>query len=225
VSIRVPVVLGGLCAVLFLGILIAVVSGGTDSIDTNLHNAAVAVRTPTLTVIASAITGLGTFGVLVGVAVLVSAILLLRTRQLIRSALMVLGLGAIACTVYLLKIAVARPRPPLATLIGSPSSDYSFPSGHTSNGTVTWLLAAVLLTAGLRLAVRRAAVISAAVLCISIGLSRIYLGHHWTSDVLAGWLLAGAVVCLVVITGRQLVVDGSDDRPTAEPDQLGDRTT
>ncbi len=175
--------------------------------------------------IASAVTGLGTFGVLVGVAVLVAAILLVQTRRLTRPSLMVLGLGAVACMVYLLKIAVARPRPPLTTLIGSPSSDYSFPSGHTSNGTVTWLLAALLLTAGLRIAVRRAAVIAAAVLCVAIGLSRVYLGHHWMSDVLAGWLLASAVVCLVVIIDRQLVLERPTDQPSAEPPaQLGERT-
>lgn len=224
VTIRVPLVLGGLCFAMFLGIVVAVVSGGTRNIDTPLHDAAVAIRTPSLTLIASAVTGLGNFGVLVGAAVLASATLLLRTRRPIRSSLMLLGLGAVACTVYLLKIAVARPRPALATLIGSPSSDYSFPSGHTSNGTVTWLLAAVLLTAGLRIAVRRAAVIAAAVLCMAIGLSRVYLGHHWMSDVLAGWLLASAAVCLVVIIDRQLVLGRPTDQPSAEPAQPGERT-
>jgi undecaprenyl-diphosphatase len=86
-------------------------------------------------------------------------------------------------------------------------------------------LATLLLTAGLRVAVRRAAVTFAAVLCTAIGLSRVYLGHHWMSDVLAGWLLASAAVCLVVIIDRQLVVQRPTDQPPAEPPaQLGERT-
>jgi membrane-associated phospholipid phosphatase len=225
VTVRVPLVLGGLSIATFLGILVAVVSGSADTIDLTIHDAAVALRAPALTVIATAVTGLGTFGVLVGVAVIVAAVLLVQSRRLNRPSLMVLGFGAVACMVYLLKIAVARPRPLLTTLIGSPSSDYSFPSGHTSNGTVTWLLAALLLTAGLRLAIRRAVIIAAAVLCVAIGLSRVYLGYHWMSDVLAGWLLASAAVCLAVIIDRQLVSERPTDQSSAEPPaQRGERT-
>jgi undecaprenyl-diphosphatase len=194
-------VLGSMGLALFAALLVAVVTGSTGWYDSTAQLAALAARTPSVNLLATMVTGLGSFPVLVGVAVLTSAGLWLRTRRLAPPTLIFLGLGIVACTVYLLKIAVGRPRPSTLALIGNPSSDYSFPSGHTANGTVTWLLAALLLTVGLRAAIRRAAITAAAVVSISIGLSRVYLGYHWLSDVIAGWLLGSTAVCFTVIVG------------------------
>ncbi|WP_344808088.1 phosphatase PAP2 family protein [Microlunatus ginsengisoli] len=172
-----------------------------------IHAAAVGMRRPATSVAATAITSLGTFPLLVGLAAAAAAGMWLQTRRIDRSAMLLLGLATVAGTVFLLKIAVARHRPPTTALLGSPSWDYAFPSGHTANGTVTWMLVAVLLTADLARWARRAAVIAGCLVSVAIGLSRVYLGYHWMTDVIAGWLIATLIICLALYLGRAGVID------------------
>ena len=67
-----------------------------------------------------------------------------------------------------------------------------FPSGHTANAVVTWGLLALLARRR-----RRIWAVAAVFLAGTVGLSTIYLGTHWVSDVLAGWV-AGALVLLAM---------------------------
>ncbi|WP_425562589.1 phosphatase PAP2 family protein [Microlunatus ginsengisoli] len=128
---------------------------------------------------------------------------------------MLLGLATVAGTVVLLEAAIARPRPPTALLVNGPTWDYAFPSGHTADGTVTWVLATILLTVGLDRRIRGIAMIGACLVCAAIGLSRVYLGYHWVTDVISGWLIAITVICLMLQLGRQIdafaLIDGSGD--------------
>ncbi|MCM3882822.1 phosphatase PAP2 family protein [Frankia sp. R82] len=93
---------------------------------------------------------------------------------------------------------VDRARPPAADWITHPSG-HAFPSGHTTTSTLVAIGVAVILhrRAG-RPATRVAAVVLPGLWAISVGASRVYLGVHWPTDVLAGWLLAVflAAVCL-----------------------------
>ena len=71
----------------------------------------------------------------------------------------------------------------------------SFPSGHTLNSTVFLGLAVILLLPLIhRRASRIASMAGAMLLALAIGWSRIYLGYHWTTDVIASWLLALAIL-------------------------------
>jgi undecaprenyl-diphosphatase len=64
----------------------------------------------------------------------------------------------------------------------------SFPSGHSANSAIVYLTLATLLTQAIRGAALRRYVVGAAIaLVFAIGVSRVYLGVHWPSDVLAGW--------------------------------------
>ena len=100
-----------------------------------------------------------------------------------------------------IKDLVARPRPPGEPL--APAVGYSFPSGHTLESTVTYgLIALVAWRSRLPIAVRRAAVVAGVALPLLIGLSRIALGVHYPSDVLAGWLAGTAVVACVAAVAR-----------------------
>jgi membrane-associated phospholipid phosphatase len=91
----------------------------------------------------------------------------------------------------LLKLLVGRNRPDLLDPVAR-ASGYSFPSGHALNNA---LAASVFLLVLLPLAQRhkKALWTTAVVIPLITGLSRIGLGVHWTSDVVAGWLLGVAV--------------------------------
>jgi membrane-associated phospholipid phosphatase len=172
---------------------VVVLTGGVIGVDTAVRAHIVSVRTPALTVAARLVTTLGSFPVVVAVAVLAAAVLRRRTRRLISSVVLLTAVVVTAALVYLCKIAVGRTRPGTDTLIGVPSLDYSFPSGHTTDGTLGYVLVALLLGATLRPPARRLLVVAAVLVAAAVGLTRIYLGYHWTTDVLAGWFLAGGV--------------------------------
>lgn len=100
----------------------------------------------------------------------------------------------------LLKAAVGRERPQWPDPVDW-AHYAAFPSGHAMTAAVTcglllWLLAR--LGAGPR--VRAAALLLSAVSVVGVGLTRLYLGVHWTSDVVAGWLLGGCLVAVAVLT-------------------------
>lgn len=117
-------------------------------------------------------------------------------------------LRAVLCAVAVLAVGqairygvmelLARPRPPVADWAGH-ASDYAFPSGHAT----TSALAAGILAWGIarhtRPAVARAWCVVLGVWAVAVGLTRVYLGVHWLGDVLAGWLLAAAVLALALL--------------------------
>ena len=96
--------------------------------------------------------------------------------------------------VHVLKLIFAIPRPDAETLVALPSS-YSFPSAHSFTSLVVLGLIGLFIFRALyrKTAATGPSLIPAiflGVLALLIGLSRIYVGVHWPSDVLAGWLLA-----------------------------------
>lgn len=82
-----------------------------------------------------------------------------------------------------------RARPPLASRLVT-ATGYALPSGHAFMSAAVYGALTLLLTRpGWPPARRRAARVAAGGLVLAIGVSRVYLGVHWTTDVLAGWLL------------------------------------
>ena len=94
-----------------------------------------------------------------------------------------------------MKLVFQRPRPQLAYAQVLP--DYSFPSGHTMNSLVFYVALAIVLWAIFGRRVGLIATVAAVVLAILVGVSRIYLGYHYFTDVLGGFL-AGTGWLLIV---------------------------
>ena len=113
--------------------------------------------------------------------------------------------GSVALTVVL-KGTLGRARPPLAEALPPVPVSFSFPSGHTLNAVA--ILSVVGYLAFLVLRTRLARILALCALgcfVLGVGWSRIYLGHHWLSDV-AGGLLIGGCWATVVIALHHFVV-------------------
>ncbi|MFI6148748.1 phosphatase PAP2 family protein [Streptomyces sp. NPDC051109] len=131
-------------------------------------------------------------------------------QRAVTAAALVLCLGAGQAVRYAVMMLIARPRPAVADW-ATQASGWSFPSGHTSTGAMTaGLLIAALFLRGSR--VPRAAAAAIAVWGATVGLTRVYLGVHWFTDVLGGWLFATAWLSLLAFA----YLSRTGDRPTAE---------
>lgn len=125
----------------------------------------------------------------VGTVLVLATLASRRYRLAVILAVALIGASLLTETV---KVIVARPRPPDPLVV---ADGYSFPSGHTLDSTVTYgLLALAAWRAGLGRSIRRLAVAAGLAIPFLVGLSRIALGVHWPSDVLAGWLAGTALV-------------------------------
>ena len=146
--------------------------------------------------VARDITGLGSMAVLTTVSVLVMGFLVLCRRFNAALFLFVAALGSQVLNATL-KAVYGRERPdPSIRWIDIDS--LSFPSGHATSSAVVFLTIAILLTRILDKRPQQAYVMAAAIgLSLLVGLSRVYLGVHYPTDVLAGWMLgvAWAEIC------------------------------
>ncbi len=105
---------------------------------------------------------------------------------------------------FSLKSGFDRPRPDLVPH-GSYVSSRSFPSGHAMLSTVTYLTIGFLMAGTYKGSLIRAYIIAVSVLIAGmVGLSRIYLGVHWPTDVLAGWAIGGSWALLCWLLGDYL---------------------
>ena len=145
------------------------------------------------------ITSLGSPTVLVMVTLAACVyLLLLKKRRMALLLFVTIGGGQLASS--LLKIGFDRPRPDL-TSHGAEVYTASFPSGHSMVSAVTYLtLGALLARVQPGQALKTYTLSIAVVLTVLIGVSRVYLGVHWPSDVLAGWAAgaAWAISCWLI---------------------------
>ncbi len=200
-----------LAAPLFVGPITAVVAladsarehdGVPAQLDAQVATDAVDARSGLLTHTARLLTLVGS-EMVIGVLALLLMIVLLERRGPFYAACAAVAMGTAASLTVGVKLLVAKERPGANIRLGPVDSSYSFPSGHTLNSAVFLGLVVILLVPTLHARRQRIAVTGAAVLlAFGIGLSRIYLGYHWASDVAASWLLATALLALVVVVSR-----------------------
>ena len=129
----------------------------------------------------------------------VAVLMLLRRRS--EALWMLVAAGGAMIMDPLLKEILHRPRPVIAPHLIE-ATGTSFPSGHALVSAALYLTLAAVVAQRLETAAARFAVMAgAAVLVGLIGLSRVYLGVHWPSDVIAGWTF-GAAWALVVMMAK-----------------------
>ena len=149
-----------------------------------------------LTTVMKAVTWVGSNEALIPL-VLGACIWLLWRRRAGRPAVgVVAALAGVNLLYDLTKALVARPRPPAALQLVHVSGS-AFPSGHAAQALAAWGAVAIALTSGRSLRVRILAGIATAILVLLIGVSRIYLGVHWFTDVLGGLALGGLWLSVV----------------------------
>ncbi|WP_369374626.1 phosphatase PAP2 family protein [Streptomyces sp. cg36] len=205
-----------LCLLLFvlLTVAVAVRDGAPLPGDGALHVWSVGHRPPVALAATRALTATGT-GPLPYLLAVGAGLLAGRDARgrlcAAAGALAVLALGQ--AVRYGVMTAVARPRPALADW-ATPASGHSFPSGHSTTSALTaGLLVWAVASRGHTASTRPAAVLILA-WGAAVGLSRIYLGVHWPSDVLGGWLFAALWLTLaaVVAAPRVRTEEGDGER-------------
>lgn len=132
-----------------------------------------------------AATRIGSNAVLLPVLAVVLA-LAIHLRNRVVAIVLVIDAAAVILAYSLLKVMFSRERPELFDKVALPTG-YSFPSGHSMAAMgIYGVIAAALIALYPR--ARWPLILSTAILIALIGLSRIYLGVHWPSDVLGGFL-------------------------------------
>jgi membrane-associated phospholipid phosphatase len=179
-----------------------VFEGQTDKFDAFVRNAVHQLATPAVTHWMQAFSVLGSIAVmttLVPVAIC-GLIYFHRPRAATVLAIAMVGAGGLDIG---LKYAFHRARP--VAFFGTSPGSYSFPSGHALASLCFYGSLAAILSARLRGRTAKTGIwIVAAFLVAMIGLSRIYLGVHYPSDVIAGYCAASAWVGTVVFLDRTL---------------------
>ena len=149
------------------------------------------------------ITSLGSSSVLVLIVAAVIVYLLLIRKAGTALFILVAVAGGQALS-SLLKAGVDRPRPDLVSHLANETS-LSFPSGHAMVSAVTYLTLGSLAARFLPGRTTKIFVLCLAVLTtLLVGVSRVYLGVHWPSDVLAGWCAGFAWAMLCWLAARLL---------------------
>ena len=160
------------------------------------------------------VSGLGGVGVL-SLITLASVIFLGILRKYREASFLAVSvlLGTLISTGF--KMAVARPRPDLVPH-GAFVNTASFPSGHSMMSAVVYLTLAVMLARiHDQMPVRLFLLTLATALTLGVGVSRVYLGVHWPTDVLAGWILGASWAILCAGMARWLSVSGKLGPPAA----------
>ena len=149
------------------------------------------------------ITALGGFGVLSLLVLSVSGFLYATGRQKTAVRIFVISLSGWLLSQGM-KLTFQRPRPDLVPY-GADVFSSSFPSGHAMVSAVVFLTLGAALARTTEVARVRAYVMTLAIaLTLAVGFSRVYLGVHWPTDVLGGWVLGGAWSGLAWIVLRRI---------------------
>jgi len=197
---RIAVIAGAIALPCLLWLAANVTNGETMRFDEKMRAAVHSWSTPALTQFFRLVTLLGAQAAVIGVAVCAALVLFLRGRRDQAWLILIVMAGA-ELLEYILKMQFQRQRPVpfFGTML--PES-YSFPSGHALLSSCCYGTLAALAAARLEDPFRWLVVVATAALVLAIGISRVYLGVHYPSDVIAGYLVAAVWLAAVAILYR-----------------------
>jgi undecaprenyl-diphosphatase len=188
---------------------------GPTAFDTRVMNLVDDVRNGVGVDVAKVVDHLGDAS-LVFALVALAVVLLSWRRRPYEIFVLLVGTGLVYAGVHITKDAVDRPRP-AGSLVETAGS--SLPSGHAAYATIYVALGVIAARVLPNLASKAALVVSTIVAAAAVGLSRVYLGAHYYSDVVAGWALGAFVfgTCAVVALVVSYVRQNGRERPPAAP--------
>ena len=199
-------------------------SDGVSGLDQPTLDLAISLRTPAGERWVTAFTNLGGSIPMVFMTLTLAAVMYVRWRRRSIPLMMLIAAAGSLIFTSVGKTVVGRARPPLALAV--PPYEYapSFPSGHTLNSTVIALMLAYLAWwLSKNLWVRVICPILGAVWAGAMGLSRVYLGHHWLTDVIFGWVFGLAWLALLITVHRILLRLDRRDRKAIEHGDIPDQ--
>lgn len=208
---------GPVAAVLLVlaGVLIALAwTGVLQGGDTETAVGLAADRIPGVTVVALVVTELGNTVASTAVALVGGAVLAVRGRA--AEGLCLAAVPLVASVVFtVVKRILDRARPPADLQVMAVANE-SLPSGHATMVAAAWTTLVLVLWPVLRTRGRVLLTAFAVLWAGAVGFTRLYLGVHWLSDVLAGWA-SGAALAFTGVTVLSLVLDRRTRRRDTAP--------
>jgi undecaprenyl-diphosphatase len=209
-TIAVGLTLAAVMALLAAGVYDAVSEAdGIAGLDRPVLDRAVGWRSPGLD---SAVTAFTNLGGVIGMSILATGCavaLAIAWRRWVPLVVMAVATTGSVLMTTVGKAVVGRVRPPSALAVPPLETSASFPSGHSLNSVVVaGVMAYLVLQRVRRRAARVAVVVAAAIFAVAMGLSRVFLGHHWLTDVLVAWALGLAWLAVVLAGARIWLLRG-----------------
>ena len=210
------------CVWVFLRLVEKVEGGATKEMDENIlrklrqpDNLAIPRGPKWLPHVAQDITSLGS-GANLTLASGIAVGFLCLERRFRAAGFLIVSLGSGLMLSYLLKNLFLRERPAVVPHL-THFDPGSFPSGHSMGATVVYLTLGGIISRQTRRLLKKAYFLSVAlVLTLLVGISRVYLGIHFPSDVLAGWVIGSLWSTLCTQIARWLQREGTVEPPKAD---------
>ena len=173
--------------------------------DRSVHQFFLDHRASPLTSVFKLVTHLGSSAVLLPLVVVAGVAWWARRRSVLPLILLASTYTGAVVLEAGLKQLFGRARPPVADRLVQVTG-YAFPSGHATVGTAVWAAIGILAAWALREGNRRWVIVGVVgTVVAAVDLSRVYLGVHWLTDVIAGSVLGGAWVVGVFMVAVTLV--------------------
>ena len=173
-------------------------SGSVNAFDRHVTSVVVAHRTPVLNTVMKVVSWLGSWVALVATGILLIVLVLRRRLPIAALVLAIIAWVGENGGVTLTKHIVERPRPPLDLRLVS-AHGWSWPSGHTAVALLVFTILALVVGAMAPKPLYRAlAWVLAALAVVAMAFSRVELGVHWTTDVIASMVFVSAWLIVVL---------------------------